>query len=49
LLTLAEALEESDLQGIERALDHVHGLDHGQVIGLQVEAMRWANSIGDAG
>ena len=49
LLTLAEALEESDLQGIERALDHVHGLDHGQVIRLQVEAMRWANSIGDAG
>jgi c-di-GMP-related signal transduction protein len=48
LLTLAEALEESDLHGIERALDHVHGLDHGQVIGLQVEAMRWANSIGDA-
>ena len=49
LLTLAEALEESDLYGIERALNHVHGLDHGQVIRLQVEAMRWANSIGDAG
>jgi c-di-GMP-related signal transduction protein len=48
LLMLAEALEESDLQGIERALNHVHGLDHGQVIGLQVQAMRWANSIGDA-
>ena len=49
LLTLAEALEESDLQGIEQALDHVPGLDHGQVIGLQVEAMRWANSIGEDG
>ena len=48
MLTLVEALEESELAGIEQALDHVPGLDHGQVIGMQVEAMRWANSIGEA-
>ncbi len=48
MLLLVEALEESDLAGIEQALARVPGLDHGQVIGLQVEAMRWANSIGDA-
>jgi EAL and modified HD-GYP domain-containing signal transduction protein len=47
VLGLTEALEESDLIGIEKALDLVPGLDHGQVIGLQVEAMRWANAIGE--
>jgi EAL and modified HD-GYP domain-containing signal transduction protein len=49
MLLLVEALEESGLIGIEKALDHVPGLDHRQVIGMQVEAMRWANSIGEAG
>lgn len=48
LLALVEALEASDLTTIERALDRVPGLDHGRVIGLQVEAMRWADSIGGA-
>jgi EAL and modified HD-GYP domain-containing signal transduction protein len=48
MLLLVEALEESDLIGIERALDRVPGLAHSQVIGMQVEAMRWANSIGEA-
>jgi EAL and modified HD-GYP domain-containing signal transduction protein len=49
MLLLVEALEESDLIEIERALDRVPGLAHGQVIGMQVEAMRWANSIGEPG
>jgi EAL and modified HD-GYP domain-containing signal transduction protein len=48
MLLLVEALEESDLMGIEKALDRVPGLAHSQVIGMQVEAMRWANSIGEA-
>jgi len=47
MLLLVEALEEADLMGIERALDRVPGLEHHQVIGMQVEAMRWANSIGE--
>lgn len=49
LLALVEALEVSDLAVIERALDDVNGLDHGRVIGLQVEAMRWADTIGEPG
>jgi c-di-GMP-related signal transduction protein len=49
LLALVEALEVSDLATIERALDRVPGLDHRQVIGLQVEAMRWADLIGEPG
>jgi EAL and modified HD-GYP domain-containing signal transduction protein len=48
MLLLVEALEESDLLGIEQALDRVAGLAHSQVIGMQVDAMRWANSIGEA-
>jgi EAL and modified HD-GYP domain-containing signal transduction protein len=48
MLHLVEALEESELQGIEKALAQVPGLAHTQVIGLQVEAMGWANSIGEA-
>jgi c-di-GMP-related signal transduction protein len=47
LLTLVEALEISEFNLIERALEHVPGLDHGRVIRLQVEAMRWADSIGE--
>ncbi len=47
LLALVEALEAADLGTIERALDRVPHLDHGRVIGLQVEAMRWANFIGE--
>jgi c-di-GMP-related signal transduction protein len=49
MLLLVEALEESDLLGIEKALDRVPGLQHGQVIGLQVEAMGWANAIAEPG
>jgi EAL and modified HD-GYP domain-containing signal transduction protein len=49
MLLLVEALEESDLMGIETALDRVPGLEHGQVIGLQVEAMGWANAIAEPG
>jgi EAL and modified HD-GYP domain-containing signal transduction protein len=48
MLLLVEALEESELIGIEKALAQVPGLQHSQVIGLQVEAMAWANSIGEA-
>ncbi len=47
MLLVVEALEESDLAEIEAALAKVPGLDHGQLIGLQVEAMAWANSIGE--
>lgn len=47
LLKLVEALETAELSAIERALDRVPGLEHGRVIGLQVEAMRWADFIGD--
>lgn len=47
MLSLVEALEESELMGIEKALDRVPGLEHGQVMGMQIEAMRWANSIGE--
>ena len=49
MLLLVEALEESELMGIEKALESVPGLEHRQVIGLQVEAMAWANSIGETG
>jgi c-di-GMP-related signal transduction protein len=49
MLLLVEALEESELMGIEKALEAVPGLEHRQVIGLQVEAMAWANSIGGTG
>ena len=48
LLALVEALEVSDLATIERALDRVPGLDHRRVVGLQVEAMRWADLIAEA-
>jgi len=47
MLVVAEALEEADLLQIEAALAKVPGLDHGQLIGMQVEAMAWANSIGE--
>jgi EAL and modified HD-GYP domain-containing signal transduction protein len=47
MLMLVEALEESELMGIEVALARVPGLQHSQVIGMQVEAMRWADSIGE--
>ena len=49
LLALVEALEAADLTAIEHALGRVPGLHHGRVIGLQVEAMRWADSIGEPG
>ena len=49
MLLVVEALEETDLKQIEKALEAVPGLEHSQVIGMQVEAMRWANSIGEAG
>jgi EAL and modified HD-GYP domain-containing signal transduction protein len=39
----------SVLLGIEKALEDVPGLVHSQVIGMQVEAMRWADSVGEAG
>lgn len=48
MLVLVEALEESDLAGIEAALAQLPALDHGKVPAMQVEAMRWASSIGDS-
>jgi len=47
LLGLVEALEVSDLATIQRALGRLPGLDHRRVVGLQVEAMRWADLIGE--
>ena len=47
MLLLVEALEEAELIGIEKALDRVPGLEHGPVMGMQIEAMRWAHSIGE--
>jgi len=47
MLTLVEALEEADLAEIEQALAKLPMLDHGKVPAMQVEAMRWANSIGE--
>lgn len=47
LLAVVQALEVAELPGIEQALARVPQLDHGRVIGLQVEAMRWANLIGE--
>jgi c-di-GMP-related signal transduction protein len=47
ILLLVEALEEADVSGIEAALGRVPALEHGQVIDLQVEAIRWADSFGE--
>ena len=47
LLGVVQALEEAQLTAIERALARVPALNHSIVIGLQVEAMRWANLIGE--
>jgi c-di-GMP phosphodiesterase len=49
LLGLVEALEASELATIQRALNRLPGLEHRRVIGLQVEAMRWADLIGESG
>jgi EAL and modified HD-GYP domain-containing signal transduction protein len=48
LLAIVQALENADLYEIEHALSRMPTLDHGRVISLQVEAMRWANLIGDS-
>jgi c-di-GMP-related signal transduction protein len=49
LLAIVQALETAELAAIERALARVPTLDHGSVIKRQVEAMRWANLIGESG
>ncbi|MCW5623082.1 MAG: EAL domain-containing protein, partial [Burkholderiales bacterium] len=48
LLALVEALEESDMTQIEQALARLPTLDRSRLPPLQVEAMRWANAIGEA-
>jgi len=48
MLSLVESLEESDLTQIQRALMPLDQLAHGEVLKLQVDAMGWANSIGEA-
>lgn len=48
LLALVEALEESDVAQVERALARLPTLDRSRLPALQVEAMRWANAIGEA-
>ena len=47
MLDLVEVLEEADLAEIDAALVRLPMLDHGKVPAMQVEAMRWANSIGE--
>ena len=49
LLVLVHALETAELFAIEHALSRMQALDHSGVINLQVEAMRWANLIGESG
>ncbi|MSQ60142.1 MAG: EAL domain-containing protein [Betaproteobacteria bacterium] len=48
MLTLMESLEESEFDQIQKALIPLPALDHGEMLGLQVDAMGWANSIGEA-
>jgi c-di-GMP-related signal transduction protein len=48
LLGLVQALETAELGAIEAALARVPTLDHSRVINLQVEAMRWANLLGES-
>ena len=48
LLAIVQTLEIAELPAIEQALSRAPTLDHGRVINLQVEAMRWANLIGDS-
>lgn len=47
MLSLVEALEESELAPIQKALKPLPELDHAAMLRLQVDAMRWANSIGE--
>ncbi|MCC7546540.1 MAG: EAL domain-containing protein [Burkholderiales bacterium] len=48
MLALVEALEEPDRAEIEAALARLPGFDRSALPAMQVEAMRWANSIGEA-
>ncbi|MEO8629254.1 MAG: EAL domain-containing protein [Betaproteobacteria bacterium] len=45
VFALVQALETLELPSIEKALGRVPGLNHGDVIRKQVEAMHWANLI----
>jgi len=47
MLQLVEALEESEVASIQNALLPLPALDHGNVLRLQLDAMQWANSIGE--
>lgn len=47
MLNLVECLELSDVPAIEAVLSRLAALDHGALMGLQVEAMGWANQIGE--
>lgn len=49
MLSLVEALEESEMAPIQKALKPLPELDHGDMLRLQVDAMAWANSIGEPG
>jgi EAL and modified HD-GYP domain-containing signal transduction protein len=48
LLSLVEALEETRVEGISKALAHVPALDADRVRALQIQSLHWANSMGDA-
>jgi len=48
LLAIVQALEIAELPAIEQTLSRIPALDHGRVINLQVEAMRWANLIAES-
>ncbi len=48
MLSLVESLEESEFGQIQKALVPLPDLNHGEMLRLQLDAMRWANSIGGA-
>jgi EAL and modified HD-GYP domain-containing signal transduction protein len=48
LLLLVEALEETEPDDINKALAHVPALDAEKVRSLQIHAVHWANSMGEA-
>jgi EAL and modified HD-GYP domain-containing signal transduction protein len=48
LLSLVEALEETRVEGISKALAQAPALDADRVRALQIQSLHWANSMGDA-
>lgn len=49
MLSLVESLEEAQFDQIQKALSPLPELNHGEMLRLQMDAMGWANTIGEAG